>query len=150
MSAVVELTSALIAARSPNPPGDEREVAAVASEALPVTPRVIASAPERPNLEATLDFGPGGRHLVLCGHLDTKPVGGAHWSVDPFSATIDGDRLYGLGSTDMKGAVAAMIVAARDLDLPRGRLSLLLVADEENGAAYGARHVAGEMTPMRS
>ncbi len=88
---------------------------------------MIARAPERPNLLATLDFGPGGRHLVLCGHIDTKPVGGAHWSVEPFSATVDGDRLYGLGSTDMKGAVAAMIVAARDLDLPRGRLSLLLV-----------------------
>jgi acetylornithine deacetylase/succinyl-diaminopimelate desuccinylase-like protein len=139
---VVELTSALIAARSPNPPGDERAVATVAAEALPVAPRVIARAPERPNLLATLDFGPGGRHLVLCGHLDTKPVGGANWSVDPFTATIDGDRLYGLGSTDMKGAVAAMIVAAGRLDLPAGRLSLLLVADEENGAAYGARHVA--------
>ena len=145
MSAVVELTSALIAARSPNPPGDERAAAAVAAEALPVTARVIARAPERPNLLATFDFGPGGRHLVLCGHIDTKPVGGAGWSVDPFSATVDGDRLYGLGATDMKGAVAAMIVAARDLDLPRGRLSLLLVADEENGAAYGARYVAGEI-----
>src|SRR4051812_6981812 len=145
VSAVVELTSALIAARSPNPPGDERAAAAVAAEALPAAPRVIASAPERPNLLATLDFGPGGRHLVLCGHIDTKPVGGARWSVDPFAATIDGDRLYGLGSTDMKGAVAAMIVAARDPDLPRGRLSLLLVADEESGAAYGARHVASEV-----
>jgi acetylornithine deacetylase/succinyl-diaminopimelate desuccinylase-like protein len=145
VSAVVELTSALIAARSPNPPGDERAAAAVAIEALPVKPRVIARAPERPNLLATLDFGSGGRHLVLCGHIDTKPVGGASWSVDPFRATSDGDRLYGLGSTDMKGAVAAMIVAARDLDLPRGRLSLLLVADEENGAAYGAKHVASEI-----
>jgi acetylornithine deacetylase/succinyl-diaminopimelate desuccinylase-like protein len=82
---------------------------------------------------------------VLCGHIDTKPVGGAGWSVDPFSATLDGDRLYGLGSTDMKGAVAAMIVAARDLDLPRGRLSLLLVADEEGGAAYGSKHVASQL-----
>jgi acetylornithine deacetylase/succinyl-diaminopimelate desuccinylase-like protein len=145
VSAVVELTSALIAARSPNPPGDERAAAAVVAEALRVTPRVIARAPERPNLLATLDFGPGGRHLVLCGHIDTKPVGGAHWSTNPFEATLDGDRLYGLGSTDMKGAVAAMIVAARDLDLPRGRLSLVLVADEENGAAYGARHVASEI-----
>jgi acetylornithine deacetylase/succinyl-diaminopimelate desuccinylase-like protein len=142
---VVELTAALIAAPSPNPPGDERAAAGVASEALPAAPRVLARAPERPNLLATLDFGPGGRHLVLCGHLDTKPVGGASWSVDPFSATIDGDRLYGLGSTDMKGAVAAMIVAASQVQPPRGRLSLLLVADEENGAAYGARHVASEV-----
>jgi acetylornithine deacetylase/succinyl-diaminopimelate desuccinylase-like protein len=142
---VVELTAELIAARSPNPPGDERAAAGVAAAALPVPPRVIARAPERPNLLATLDFGPGGRHLVLCGHLDTKPVGGARWRTDPFTATLDGDRLYGLGATDMKGAVAAMICAAERLDLPAGRLSLLLVADEENGAAYGARHVAGEL-----
>jgi succinyl-diaminopimelate desuccinylase len=145
VTGVAELTAALIAAPSPNPPGDERAAAAVAAEALPVAPRVIARDPARPNLLATLDFGPGGRHLVLCGHLDTKPVGGARWSVDPFAATVDGDRLYGLGSTDMKGAVAAMIAAAGRLELPAGRLSLLLVADEENGAAYGARHVASEI-----
>jgi succinyl-diaminopimelate desuccinylase len=145
VTGVVELTTALIEAPSPNPPGDERAVAAVASEALPVAPRVIAAAPERPNLLATLDFGPGGRHLVLCGHIDTKPVGGAAWSVDPFRATIDGDRLYGLGSTDMKGAVAAMIVAASRMRPARGRLSLLLVADEEAGAAYGAKVVAPEI-----
>jgi acetylornithine deacetylase/succinyl-diaminopimelate desuccinylase-like protein len=143
VSDVVELTAALIAARSPNPPGDERAVAEVAAAALPVAPRVIARDPRRPNLLATLDFGPGGRHLVLCGHLDTKPVGDARWRTDPFAATIDGDRLYGLGATDMKGAVAAMTCAAERLDLSAGRLSLLLVADEENGAAYGARHVAG-------
>jgi acetylornithine deacetylase/succinyl-diaminopimelate desuccinylase-like protein len=145
VTGVVELTAALIAAPSPNPPGDERAVARVATEALPVAPRVLARAPERPNLLATLDFGPGGRHLVLCGHLDTKPVGGAAWSVDPFSATIDGDRLYGLGSTDMKGAVAAMIVAASRVRATQGRLSLLLVADEEAGAAYGAKVVASEI-----
>jgi acetylornithine deacetylase/succinyl-diaminopimelate desuccinylase-like protein len=145
VTGVVELTAALIAAPSPNPPGDERAVARVATEALPVAPRVIARAPERPNLLAKLDFGPGGRHLVLCGHLDTKPVGGAAWSVDPFSATIDGDRLYGLGSTDMKGAVAAMIVAASRVRATQGRLSLLLVADEEAGAAYGAKVVASEI-----
>ena len=87
MSEVAELTAALIAARSPNPPGDERAAAAVAAEALPVAPRTIARVPERPNLLATLDFGPGGRHLVLCGHLDTKPVGGASSGGPSASAT---------------------------------------------------------------
>jgi acetylornithine deacetylase/succinyl-diaminopimelate desuccinylase-like protein len=145
VTGVVELTTALIEAPSPNPPGDERAVAAVVTEALPVAPRMIAKAPERPNLLASLDFGPGGRHLVLCGHIDTKPVGGAGWSVDPFRATIDGERLYGLGSTDMKGAVAAMIVAAWRMRPARGRLTLLLVADEEAGAVYGAKLVASEV-----
>ena len=97
---------------------------------------------ERPNLLITLDFGPGGRHLVLSGHMDTKPLGDAEWSVDPFAAELDGDRLYGLGSADMKSALAAMLTAAAGLELAAGRLTLLFTADEEDGAAFGARHVA--------
>jgi len=148
--AVVELTSALVETPSPNPPGGERDVAGVVRDALRERglpePRVIAKDPARPNLAVTLDFGPGGRHLCLSGHLDTKPVGDAEWSVDPLRATLDGDRLYGLGAADMKGAVAAMIEAAAALAAdppPRGRLTLLFTADEEDGAAYGARHLAG-------
>jgi succinyl-diaminopimelate desuccinylase len=146
---VVELASELIRAASPNPPGDERAAAAVvgdAAEALALpAPRRIAREAHRPNLLTTLDFGPGGRHLVLSGHLDTKPVGDAQWTHDPLSAGVDGDRLYGLGSADMKAAVAAMLVTAGRLveDPPTaGRLSLLFTADEEDGAAFGARHVA--------
>lgn len=146
---VVGLTGRLIAAPSPNPPGDERAVAAVLREALAdaglPAPRTIARAADRPNLATTIDFGPGGRHLVLCGHMDTKPVGDAAWTVDPLRATLDGDHLYGLGSVDMKGALAAMLLAAARLaaDPPAaGRLSLLFVADEEDGAAFGAQHLA--------
>ncbi|UOY00133.1 M20 family metallopeptidase [Blastococcus sp. PRF04-17] len=105
----------------------------------------IALDPARPNLLVTLDFGPGGRHLVLSGHLDTKPIGDATWTVDPLGADIEGDRLYGLGSADMKAAIAAMLVAAARLTrspLSRGRLSLLFTADEEDGATFGAHHVA--------
>jgi acetylornithine deacetylase/succinyl-diaminopimelate desuccinylase-like protein len=146
---VVGLARGLIRAASPNPPGDERVVAAVivdAAHALGLPPpRRIARDEHRPNLLTTLEFGPGGRHLVLSGHIDTKPIGDARWSADPLGAEIDGDRLYGLGSADMKAAVAAMLVAASSLleDPPAaGRVSLLFTADEEDGAAFGARHVA--------
>jgi acetylornithine deacetylase/succinyl-diaminopimelate desuccinylase-like protein len=146
---VVELARALIGTPSPNPPGDERAVAAVLEDAIAAhglpPPRVIAKDPRRPNLVTTLDFGPGGRHLVLSGHIDTKPVGDARWSVDPFGADVDADRLYGLGSGDMKAGVAAMVVAAARvaaLRVDRGRLSLVLTADEEDGASYGAHHLA--------
>jgi acetylornithine deacetylase/succinyl-diaminopimelate desuccinylase-like protein len=146
---VVELTGRLIAAPSPNPPGEETAVADVLREALAEAglpeARTLAREPGRPNLLATLDFGPGGRHLALCGHMDTKPVGDAAWTVDPMSATRVGDRLYGLGSADMKGALAAMLLAAARLaaDPPAaGRLSIVFCADEEDGAAFGARHLA--------
>ena len=151
---VVDLTRELIAARSPNPPGDERAVAAVLQDAfnalgLPAA-RTIARDPSRPNLLLTVDFGPGGRHLVLSGHMDTKPVGDAAWRSDPYSAAVQGDRLSGLGSADMKAALAAIVVASGRLatDGPdAGRLSLLFTADEENGASFGARHVAAT-TPL--
>ena len=152
---VVELTRELVRVPSPNPGGDESRVAAAVTEmaraaGLP-EPRVLrrggpCSGPSRPNLLFTLDFGPGGRHLVLCGHMDTKPVGDAGWTVDPFGADLDGDRLYGLGSADMKGALAAMLLAAsrlaREGSLAAGRLSLLFTADEEDGAYHGARYLA--------
>ncbi|MDQ4058758.1 MAG: M20 family metallopeptidase [Actinomycetota bacterium] len=143
---VLELARALIEAPSPNPPGDERSVAGLLIDALEQRglprPQVIAKEPERPNLLTTIDFGPGGRHLCLCGHMDTKPVGAADWSTDPFEGVVDGTRLYGLGSCDMKGALAAMIEAAASTDLGRGRLSLLFTADEENAALFGARFLA--------
>jgi succinyl-diaminopimelate desuccinylase len=146
---VIGIARKLVRTPSPNPPGDESAVAAIVQELLPALqlPRaqVVARHESRPNLWVTLDFGAGGRHLVLSGHLDTKPVGDATWSVDPFAADVEGDRLYGLGSGDMKSALAAMLVAASHLarNAPsRGRLSLLLTADEENGSAYGAHHVA--------
>lgn len=145
---VVELARRLVRTPSPNPPGDERAVAAVVQETLgglglPAA-EVLALDATRPNLLVTLDFGPGGRHLVLSGHLDTKPIGDAEWSVDPLGADLDGDRLYGLGSADMKAAIAAMLVAAARLAArppAGGRLSLLFTADEEDGAMYGAHHV---------
>jgi succinyl-diaminopimelate desuccinylase len=146
---VLDIARELVRIPSPNPPGDERATAELVRDLLPELQlpraRTVTRHESRPNLLITLDFGPGGRHLVLSGHLDTKPVADATWSVDPFGADVEGDRLYGLGSADMKSALAAMLVAASRLasDAPsRGRLSLLFTADEENGSAYGAHHVA--------
>jgi acetylornithine deacetylase/succinyl-diaminopimelate desuccinylase-like protein len=95
-----------------------------------------------------IDGARPGRHLALCGHLDTKPVGEAahEWNTDPFTPTIIGDRLYGLGSTDMKGACAAMAIAgaafAAVADRAAGSLSLVFTADEEYGSHFGAKYLA--------
>jgi succinyl-diaminopimelate desuccinylase len=142
-----ELACSLIETPSPNPPGDERNVAKLLSEALVErdlpAPEILAREPERPNLVSTIDFGPGGRHLCLCGHMDTKPVGATRWSTDPFDAVVSEGRLYGLGSCDMKGALAAMVEAAAAAEATtRGRLTLLFTADEEDGAELGARWLA--------
>lgn len=146
---VIDLAQRLIRTPSPNPPGDERAVASVVQDALAElglpAAEIVQLDASRPNLLVTLDFGAGGRHLVLSGHLDTKPIGDAIWTVDPLAADIDGDRLYGLGSADMKAAIAAMLIAAARLvrsPMTAGRLSLLFTADEEDGAAFGAHHIA--------
>src|ERR1700722_18521763 len=85
-----DLLGALIAVRSPNPPGDERAVAAVIQDVLPALglppPTVFARSPERPNLLVRLD---GADHraprLMLAGHLDTMPPGNlGSWQTDPY------------------------------------------------------------------
>jgi len=82
--------------------------------------------------------GDGEAALALCGHLDTVPAEG--WEFDPFQPFVEGGRLYGRGSSDMKGGVAAMLCAAAEWargDLARS-LCLLLTSDEERGF-LGAR-----------
>ncbi|CAN5636994.1 ArgE/DapE family deacylase [soil metagenome] len=151
---VIALTQALIAAPSENLPGDETAPAAVMTEALSrlglPAPVVVSAFPHRPNLIVTIDTGKPGPRLGLCGHLDTKPVGEAAnlWNTDPFIGTIVGDRLYGLGSTDMKGACAAMVYAgaafASIADQLQGSLTLIFTADEEYGSKLGAEYLVRE------
>ncbi len=87
--------------------------------------------------------GTGG--LALSGHMDTVPDTG--WTDDPWSGRIDGDTLHGLGSTDMKGPVAALVAAARAL--PKAvPVALLLTTDEETTKA-GARRVVQDSTLAR-
>ena len=79
---------------------------------------------------------PGG--LALSGHMDTVPATG--WDTDPWSGRIADGVLHGLGSTDMKGPVAAAIVAARALPV-QVPVTLLITTDEETTKA-GAREIA--------
>ncbi len=76
--------------------------------------------------------------IAFSGHMDTVPDTG--WATNPFSAAIDGDTLHGLGATDMKGPVAAMIVAAKFLGARAmtGPATLLITTDEET-TKQGAR-----------
>lgn len=146
---VIDIARVLVRTPSPNPGGDEREMAnqviQIATQLGLPRPQVFSCDVRRPNVLFTIDFGPGGRHLALCGHLDTKPVGDARWESDPFEAVVEGDRLIGLGSADMKAGLSAMLVAAARASafgVTQGRLSLLFTADEEAGARFGARFLA--------
>jgi len=97
------------------------------------------------NLWAT--HGSGGPVLVLLGHTDVVPPGPREaWQSDPFQPQIREGVLYGRGSADMKGSVAAFVVAAEQFVAAcpdhRGTLAVLLTSDEEGDAIDGVRHVA--------
>ena len=86
-------------------------------------------------------IGEGEGGLALSSHMDTVP--GLDWPGDPFEARTDGDRLYGLGACDMKGPLAATVVAAQayaSLEVTRP-LTLLLSTDEETDTE-GALRIA--------
>lgn len=94
-------------------------------------------APGRPNVVAELRgaLGPGPL-LLMEGHTDVVTPGDpTAWSADPFSGRVEGRRLYGRGACDMKGGLAAMLFAARAIQLAgapfRGTLRLLVPVDEE-------------------
>ena len=143
----------LVATPSPTPPGDERAVAErIKSELQNLglgVPETIALKPERPNLLLRLNGAKTGRSLILNGHTDTKPAGDlTQWNTGPFNPVIRDGTLYGLGSTDMKGAVAAMVYATAALAAVKesinGELQLLLSADEEGGSTFGVKYLASQ------
>ena len=87
--------------------------------------------------------GPGTGGLGFFSHLDTVP--GTGWDRDPWTPVVEGDRLIGLGACDMKGPLAATLVAANAIDAARLRepVTIVAAADEEVGL-LGARRVVAE------
>jgi len=133
---IVDLTNTLVGFDTQNPPGDTREIVAWVESFftdLDVESERIASDSSKPNLVATLP-GSSDRTIVYQGHLDTVPFDPDEWAFDPLGER-DGDRLYGRGATDMKGAVAAMLAVAQayaETDTePAMTLEFVLVSDEE-------------------
>ncbi|WP_243740486.1 M20/M25/M40 family metallo-hydrolase, partial [Streptomyces sp. 8K308] len=140
---VVELTRALVAVDTVD--RDETTALDVLAPLLAdagFTLELFEHAPGRGGLIA--EWSPAGHAPPLClsGHLDTVPMGAAAWSHDPLGGETAGDRLYGRGTSDMKGGVAAMVVAAtRVAALPgphRAGLRLVLTAAEETGCRGAA------------
>jgi acetylornithine deacetylase len=146
-SDVVELTSALVAIDSINPslePGAAGEGEAATfvvdwAKAAGLEVELVEATPGRPSVVARARGSGGGRSLLLCGHLDTVGIGAM---TAPFEPRIEGDRLHGRGSYDMKAGVAAALIACRDaasLGLA-GDVVVAAVADEEH-ASVGVQEV---------
>ena len=96
---------------------------------------------------ATLEGDGAGRGTLVLAHYDTVwPVGTL--ASMPFRVDADADRAYGPGSLDMKGGIAATLLAARLLNeaglRPRGRATLLITSDEETGSAHSRARIEDE------
>lgn len=137
----LELTRALVSVDSRNPllaldSQGERVAAELLAGTLSdwgFTVDLLEASPGRPNVVARIGGGHGGRSLMLNGHLDTVGVEGmAH---APWSPDLRDGRLFGRGSADMKGGVAAMCVAALRAAESHGGLGgeviVTAVVDEE-------------------
>lgn len=95
--------------------------------------------------------GDSGPLLVFAGHTDVVPTGDAsHWTFPPFEPTVHEGFLFGRGAADMKGSLAAMVVAAerfiRDVPEHQGRLAFLITSDEEGDAYHGTEKVVQWLT----
>ena len=148
--AVVDLTRRLVAVDTRNPPGNESDAIGVCMDALePFDTSTMEVSPEpgRTSLIAMVHPRDDSRpKLIVNGHLDVVPIDAGDWEHDPFGGELEGDRLYGRGTADMKGGIAAAIEALATLRRagrePSCDVEFHLVADEERGGQLGTKVLA--------
>ena len=146
---ILRFTQELMAIATENPPGllykPCVDLIAGKLAALELPCEVIAVPMGESELEPRYcvlsHYGNGARTFYFHGHYDVVPA----VSPEQYQPYVDGDRLYGRGSSDMKGGLAAMIYvlkALQDCSAPlAGRVGLTIVPDEETGGAFGSSYL---------
>ncbi|MGA1160093.1 MAG: M20/M25/M40 family metallo-hydrolase, partial [Burkholderiaceae bacterium] len=149
---LVALTQALIQVPTINPPGDAYEACArLMGERLRARGFAVeyvravgapgdSDAYPRVNVVARREGSAGGPCVHFNGHIDVVEVGSG-WTFDPFAGTVHDGKVYGRGSCDMKGGIAASMIACEALlesgvDLP-GAIEISGTVDEESGGFSG-------------
>lgn len=138
--AVLEAAEALVARPSENPPGEEAAVAEwlvdrLESSAVPFEVEATAIEPGRPNVVARTG-DPDRGTVLLTGHTDVVPADSEDWTTPPYEPEVRDGRLYGRGTADMKGALAAMIIGTEryvERAEESGEVVLAFAVDEEYG-----------------
>ncbi len=156
---LVELTRALVRVPTVNPPGEayrsccELLGARLAARGFEVRHRRARGTPgdsdrfPRWNVVARREGSRPGPCVHLNGHIDVVEAGEG-WTVDPWAGVVREGKLFGRGTCDMKGGIAAAVVAAETLleaepDLP-GAIEISGTADEESGGYGGVAWLARE------
>ena len=135
---VVRYCQELVRIKSVNPPGDElpaAEYVASTLEKAGLEVELVRHSPTRASVLARLRSSREIPALLLNGHLDTVPVGNEKWTHEPFRGELAEGKVWGRGAADMKGGLAALMVAAKILAEARvalrGDLLLTATASEE-------------------
>jgi len=150
---LVGLAKELISVPTEDPPGENYDqcvrVIADYLKALDAKVEILQGIPpldrksvSRPNVLAEIKGKQDSPHLHCNGHYDVVPAS-KDWSVDPYKPVVRDSKLYGRGSVDMKGAIAAMLVAAKAVCAEKipldGTWSFSFVPDEEMDGEAGTK-----------
>ena len=147
---VVDLLKQLIQTNTSNPPGNERQIAELLQARLaPLgfeTEIIPTPTPGKAHFIARLRAAnPTAKPLLLAGHEDVVGVERELWSVDPFAGLVRGGDIFGRGSMDFKGGLAAFTVAASRIARAKPALTrdvILLAEADEEGGDYGTGWLA--------
>lgn len=129
----IYLTQELVRINSENPPGNEKAIAKYIKDFLDdlkISSELIEFEKNRCDVVASIGSGKG---MMFNGHMDTVPIGG-NWTFDPFGGKISNGKVYGRGASDMKGGIASILAAVKNLSKQNFKKKLLLtfVGDEED------------------
>lgn len=145
---VIQLAQDLISRPSISP--DDQGCQALLIERLKKIGFTVEEMPYDDTLNFWAHRGNSGETLAFAGHTDVVPAGDpAKWKTPPFTPTIIDQHLYGRGAADMKGSIAAMVVAAERFVAKHpnhsGRLAFLITSDEEAKATNGTVKVVNAL-----
>jgi succinyl-diaminopimelate desuccinylase len=142
---LTKLCCELIQAKGENPPGDVSEAAKVIEDFLQTEGVSYQTfEPVKGHVSVVATVGRGKPSLILCGHIDVVPAGDlSQWTLHPYEGTIKQGKIFGRGTTDQKGGVAAMVMAAAAVkdfeDELSGKITVASVSDEEALGPGGTR-----------
>jgi len=134
-----DLLQGLIQIKSVNPPGNENQIANFIKKFLlknNIHSELVPLKEGRSSVIVKIE-GEEERNITLCGHIDTVRVKEEDWTKPAFQGLIENGKMYGRGTSDMKGGVAALlytvVLLKRKGIVPKKTVQLALTADEEWG-----------------
>ena len=147
---IAELCSELVKIPTPNPPGGTEPCIRLIEDYFArhgVTTVVHSRHRGKANIVAKID-GVSPKKVLWLGHVDVVPEGNrASWKHEPFGGEIEGDEVFGRGSSDMKGSCASAMVAAKLIQCeakPPNTVEFWFTCDEETQGEDGAQWLAQE------